>query len=58
MINLIIPDIHNKTAIADKILVGHTPQRRWREHKDDYCLDTGLQCIGILENGELTIKYI
>lgn len=39
-------------------IVGHTPQRNWREHDGDYCLDTGLHCVGIIENGKLTVEYL
>jgi len=36
-------------------IVGHTPNRKWRESHGDYCLDTGLHCVGILEDGKLEV---
>lgn len=39
-------------------IVGHTPAQYWRKHEGDYCLDTGLHCVGIIENGNLEVVYL
>lgn len=39
-------------------IVGHTPHHTWRESKGDYCLDTGLKHVGLLQNGKLEVRDI
>jgi len=39
-------------------IVGHTPNFRWRTNNGDYCLDTALNCVGIIDNGKFSVVDI